>query len=280
MTVAQPHATSFGPRLVATATGQLRAALLVRPSIAIESAAPLIGEPGAIYERALEQHAVLRKTLEYFGVEVTVAEAAGTDPYEVSAGDTAVVFEDGAALMRLTPLGRRAEVERLQTHFASLDVPLAGHIEAPGLLDGNDVVLAGGTAFVAVGSRGNELGRRGFAELARSHGYRVVEVRVARGVTALRAVLGAAASDTLVVGADALDLDDLEGFRIIVLDRDEAQAAGVLPLDDRHVLADIRFRTALSMMRRAGITVEAIDLYEFAKLGMTPSMLALPLRRE
>jgi hypothetical protein len=33
-------------------------------------------------------------------------------------------------------------------------------------------------------------------------------------------------------------------------------------------------------MRRAGITVEAIDLYEFTKLGLTPSMLTLALRRE
>ena len=38
--------------------------------------------------------------------------------------------------------------------------------------------------------------------------------------------------------------------------------------------------TALSIMRRAGITVEAIDLYEFTKLGLTPSMLTLALRRE
>ena len=54
----------------------------------------------------------------------------------------------------------------------------------------------------------------------------------------------------------------------------------MLALDERHVIAEIRYRTALASMRRAGITVEALDLYEFTKLGITPSMLALALRRE
>ncbi len=274
------RSVDFGPRLVASATGRLRAAVLVRPSRAIENAATLIGEPGAIYDRALEQHDVLCKTLEYFGVETTVIEPRGDDPYETSVGDAAIALEDGAALMRLTALSRRAEVDRIEAEFSSMDVPLAGHIAAPAFLDGNDVLLAGSSAFVGVGSRGNQLGRSGFAHLARAHGYRVVEVKLGDGVPALRAVAGAVAKDTIVLGADKANPEAFDGFRTIRLELGEAQAAGVLPLDDGHVLADLRFRTALSAMERAGVTVEAIDLYEFTKLGLTPSMLTLALRRE
>ncbi|MBV9719820.1 MAG: hypothetical protein JOZ77_10905 [Candidatus Eremiobacteraeota bacterium] len=270
----------YGPRLVTTATGRLRSALLTRPSAAIERAEPLIGEPGAIYSRALEQLDVLRKTLEYFGVETTVVQARGDEPCEVAAADTAVLFEDGAALMRLTSLARRAEVDRMEAEFGAIDVPLAGRITAPGLLDGNDVLLAGRTAFLGIGVRGNELGRSGFAQLAQAHGYRVVEVKLAPGLGPLRAVAGAVAEDTIAVGRDCVDLDAFDGFRTIVLEPGEGQAAGVLPLGERHVIADIRFRTALAAMRRAGITVEALDLYEFNKLGLTPSMLTLALRRE
>lgn len=273
-------AVSFGPRLVATATGPLRAAVLVKPSRSIEKAEPLAGEPGSVYARALEQHEVLCSTLEYFGVETERIEPRGPDPYEPSAGDAAVAFEDGAVMMRLSALSRRCEVDRMESEFARLDVPMAGHIAAPGLLDGNDVVLAGTTAFVGVGPRGNELGRDGFAKVAHAHGYRVVEVKLAGDAPALRAVMGAVAHDTVVIGAGQVDASAFDGFRTIVLERDEAQAAGVLVLDDRHVLADIRYRTALTAMRRAGISVEAIDLYEFGKLGITPSMLTLVLRRE
>jgi dimethylargininase len=271
---------NFGPHLVATATGRLRGAVLVRPSAAIEQAEPLSGEPGAIYVRALEQHEVFCKTLEYFGVETTVVESHGTDPYETSAADAAIAFEDGAALMRLSLLSRRAEVDRMEAQLAKMDVPLAGHIAAPALLDGNDVILAGQTAFVGVGARGNQLGRNGFAQLASAHGYRVVEVKLAEGVSALRAVAGAVSAETIVIGTGKADLAAFSGFRTIELELGEAQAAGVLVLSDDHVIAEIRFRTALASMRRAGVSVEAIDLYEFTKLGLTPSMLTLALRRE
>jgi dimethylargininase len=271
---------SYGPRLVATSTGRLLGVVLVRPTRSIESARPLPGEPGSVYARALEQHDVLRKTLEYFGVEVTVFESHATDPYEAAAGDAALAFRDGAAMMRLSAMSRRGEVDRMQSEFASIDVPIAGHIAAPGLLDGNDVVLAGDTAFVGVGVRGNELGRRGFAELARSHGFSVREVKLAPGVPALRAVVSAVAPDTIVLGGDKADASAFSGFKTVVLERGEELGAGVLCLDERHVVADIRYRTSLAIMRGAGIGVEAIDLYDFTKLGITPAMLALVLRRD
>ena len=183
-------------------------------------------------------------------------------------------------MMRPTAMSRRGEADRMQAELAVLDVPLAGHIASPGLLDGNDVILAGETAFIGVGSQGNEHGRAGFAKLAQSHGYRVVEVKLAPDVLALRSVASAVAEDTIVVGSDKADIAAFAGFRTIVLERGEELAAGVLCLGERHVLADVRYRTALGQMRRAGITVESIDLYEFAKLGVAPSMLALVLKRE
>lgn len=274
------HEIGFGPRLISAPTGRLRTAVLVKPSIAIESGTSLIGEPGAIYSRALEQHGVLRGTLEYFGVEVIEVESRGDDPYEVGAGDAAVAFEDGSVMMRLSALSRRAEVDRMQSELARLDIPIAGHIEGPGLLDGNDVIVAGETVFIGVGVRGNEIGRAGFAQLARARGFRVVEVKLAAGAGALRAVATAVAPDTIVVGVDKADSSAFAGFKTVVLARGEEQAAGALLLDERHVIADIRYRTALTAMRRAGIGVEAIDLYEFTKLGLTPSMLTLALRRE
>jgi dimethylargininase len=177
-------------------------------------------------------------------------------------------------------MSRRGEADRLKATFSHIDVPLAGHVTAPGLLDGTDVLLAGQTAFVGVGSRGNDIGRNGFAEVARAHGYRVVEVKVDPAAPSLRAVAGAIAKDTVVIAANRVDRGAFEGFRTIVLERGEELAAGVLPIGDRHVIADIRYRTALTSMRRAGVTVEAIDLYEYGKIGLTPSMLALALKRE
>ncbi len=127
----------------------------------------------------------------------------------------------------------------------SLDVPLAGHIERPGLLDGNDVVLAGETAFVGVGARGNALGRGGFAQSRARTAIASSRSPSLPGVPALRAVASAVAKDTVVLAGDKVDRGRIRGFQTIVLERGEEQGAGVLCLDDRHVLADIRYRTAL-----------------------------------
>ena len=277
MAIKEAH---FGPRLVGSPTGVLRAALIMRPNPAIELAKPRPGEPGVMYARAREQYAVLEKTLRYFGVETIVVDAHAGNPYEAAVTDAAIAFEDGALITRPTAMSRRAEADRIQAEFARIDVPLAGHIIAPGLFDGSDVVLAGTTAFVGIGQRGNSLGRAGFSSVARAHGYRVVEVPLPLGIPALAAVVSAVTPNTVVLASDAIDPELFSGFTTILLARGEELGAGVVCLGDHHVLADIRFRTAFTILRRAGVAVEAIDLYEFGKIGITPSMLVLPLKRD
>jgi dimethylargininase len=256
----------------------LRAAVLVKPTASIESATPLHGEPGAVYARTLEQHEILRRTLAFFGVATTVLEPRGEDAYESAVCDAAVMFDDGAFVLRPTAMSRRAEADRLESELSRIGVAIAGRIEAPGLLDGSDVLLAGRTAFVGNGARGNALGREQFAAFARGRGFDVAEVALAPGY-ALRSLVGALSSDTLAVASVGLDHGAFGNFKTIVLDRGEASGAGVLVLGERHVIADVRYKTALARMRKAGITVEGIDLYDFEKVGITPSMLALDVKR-
>lgn len=239
----------------------------------------MIGEPGAIASRATEQHAVLVRTLRYFGVDVRVLDARGDDAYACAVADCAIAFESGALIVRPTSMSRRPFADRVAAEFARIDVPLAGRIAAPGLFDATDALLVGSTAFVGAGARGNALGRRGFAEAARANGFRVVEVPLAPGTASLQSVAGVAGPETVVLATDRVDAALFAGFRTIALDRGEEAAAGVLCLGDDHVIADVRYRTALQRMRRCGIIVEALDLYEFEKVGITPSMLVLPLRR-
>jgi dimethylargininase len=162
----------------------------------------------------------------------------------------------------------------------SRDIPIAGHIAAPGLIDGSDVLMAGNTAFIGVAKRNNALGRSGFAQIAKAHGFNVVEVRLAETVPSLRAVAGIVAADEVVLApSDRVDHAAFSGFKVHVAARDDEFGAGVLNLGDRHVLADIRFPRVIDMLRKAGTTVEAIDLYDFARVGLTPSMLVADVKR-
>ena len=207
-------------------------------------------------------------------------EPHGEDPYETAICDAAVVFEDGATIMRPSAMSRRAEADRFESECARLDIPIAGAIAAPGLLDGGDVLLVARTAFLGMSSRGNEIGRAGFTAVARAHGFDVIEVPLAPDASSLRSVAGAVARDTVVIAPDKVDSSAFKGFRTIELERGEDHAAGVICVGEHHVIANARYRTSLARMRKAGIVVEGIDLYDFEKVGITPSLLALALKRD
>ncbi len=271
---------SYGPRLAAHPTGALRAAVMVAPTAALENARPLPGEPNAICSRARAQQEILAKTLRFFGCEVTLLEEPQGDPYASSVVDSAVVFENGAVIMRPSSLARRPESAWLETEFVKRDIPIAGHIAAPGLLDGSDVLLAGSTAFIGVSNRSNSLGRNGFAQIAKAHGFSVREVRLSANGASLRALAGVLWADSVVLAPEsAIDHSAFAGFKIFTASLGHELGAGVLNLGEHHVLANVRYPSVVDTLRRGGVVVEAIDLYDFGRVGITPSMLVLDLKR-
>lgn len=271
----------YGPRLIAHPTGALRAAVLVAPRAAIEDAAPLQGEPSAIYARAVMQHGILERTLTYFGVETQVLQAPEGDPLATAVADAAIALESGVAIMRPWSMTRRPESPWIERECERLDLPISAHILSPGLLDGGDVLLVADAVFIARSRRSNSLGRGAFAEIARAHGLRTFEIAIADG-TSLRSVAGPVSADTIVVAPQFADPQAFRdaGFATIVLERtEERQGAGVFALGERHVLADLRYPNAVAQLRKSGITVEAIDLYDFGKIGLVPANLVLATKR-
>lgn len=269
----------YGPRLIAHPTDRLRSALLIAPNAAMERVAPLQSEPSAIFSRAAEQHATLVKTLQYFGVETRVVDAHDRAAFAACANDLAVVFENGAVIMRPHDLDRRAETDLVRAQFDEIDIPTSGEIAVPGLLDGSDVLLAGNTAFIGVSKRSNAIGRAGLAQIAAANGYRAVDVKLTADAPCLRSVANTVAPGTVVIAPDKVDGAAFEGFDLIELERGEDLGAGFLTIGQNHILCDVRYSFAHAQLRKTGIAVEAIDLYEFGKLGITPTQLVLPLRR-
>jgi N-dimethylarginine dimethylaminohydrolase len=273
------RAVDYGPHLIASTSGALRRALIVVPSPAIENARPLPGEPNAVHSRAVAELRVFAKTLGSIGCDVIEIESRSRDPFAASAADLAIVFASGAAIMRPSSPVHRAEAAWIEETFEHNDVPIAAHLSAPGLLDGSDVVLAGQNAFIGVSPRSNALGRDGFARIAQAHGFTPVEVRVDPRAPSLRSVCGVLSEDALVIAPERVDRGAFAGFDLVEAGRGDELGAGVLNTGFRHVIADVRFPRVIDALRAAGVHVEAIDLYDFGRIGLTPSVLAIDLRR-
>lgn len=276
---------SSEPPYVASGAGALAGAVVCRPAASVERLTPLKSEPYPIADRALHQHGVLVRTLRDRGVDPTILEPSAESPTESLVADCAVVFARGAILMRPSIVERRGEVAAVEAALELLGIPVVGRIEAPGLLDGSDVVLAGDRLFVGVPRAGgfrprsNALGRRQLAAFAEAADLPVIELALAPDVARLRQVFNPVASDTVIAAPDMVDLVPVRDLRIIEVPRGEEFAADVLAFGERRVLANLRFRYTTGLLRAAKIEVEAIDMWEFGKAGVGPSQLVLATKR-
>ncbi len=277
---------SFAAPYVSSDAGALAAAIVLRPSAAVDRLPPIKGEPSPISDRALEQHGIFVRTLRDRGVHVHEMAPVSESPTETLIADCAIVLPQGVVIARPSAIERRAEVVAVERHLTELGIPILGRIEAPGLLDGTDVAVAPGRVFIgvpragaALRRRSNELGRKQLEVIAVQQGFAVVELAVARDVPRLRDVFSMVASDTLIAAPDRVDLVAATDLRIIEVPRGEEFAAGVLALGDRLVIANLRFRESVAILRKAKIAVEAIDMWEFGKAGFGPFSLALAVKR-
>jgi dimethylargininase len=282
---------TFKAPFVGSDGAALRGVVVVPPSAEIAAVAPVHGESHAIADRAAEQHRIFTGRLAALGVKTLEATPIAGAPFGPLCADGAVLFAEGAFLMRPSDLRRRAEVSALEEALARAQIPIVGRIAAPGLLDGGDVLLSRDTVYLGVATKrqaetgmpaavhGNALGREQLAAYARSIGLAVVDVPMAAEVRRLKSVASFVAEETLLYAPGLVDGSAFAKMEKIEAPRGEDYAAGVLALGNRRVLANLRFRVTTPLLRKAKFSVESIDLWEFGKIGATPSVMALALKR-
>jgi N-dimethylarginine dimethylaminohydrolase len=268
---------------VRAANATLRDAILVAPGAALDGVLPLYGEPSPLIERAKEQHSVLTRTLQDCGVVIHPLEAEDDNGHAAFVADCAIVVSSGAIILRPHRIDRRREVNAVEAKLRDHGIPILGKIEAPGLLDGGDIVIAGNTAYLGVPDkkpRSNTLGRSQFSQILVSVGMQTLELPMDASIPRLSDVFSSAAEDLIVAATDFVDTSSLRArAQILSIPRGEEYGASLLPLGPRRVLANLRFRFAVPMLRKAKLDVVAIDLWEFGKVGGGPPSLVLPLKR-
>jgi dimethylargininase len=181
-------------------------------------------------------------------------------------GDLAVIARSGAE-------ERRGEAEGVERAVRDLGLRVA-HIEAPGTLDGGDVLRVGGTAFVGIGGRTNGVGIQQLANHLREFGIRVQAVPVERALHLKSACT--ALPDGTVVGWGPV-VDDRDAFPAYEDVPEEGGAHVVLVGDGHLLMAASAPRTAASYRER-GYTVTEVDVSEFEKMEGCVTCLSVRIR--
>ena len=206
----------------------------------------------------------------------TTHEVAAADdlPDAVFVEDTMVVYGDLAVISRPGADERRAETAAAEDAVRARGYRGA-HIEAPGTLDGGDVLKHGGRVWVGVGGRTNDAG----VEQLRAHlaplGAEVVAVPV-RKVLHLKSAV-TALPDGTVVGHRAL-VDDPDVWSGHFLDLPEESGAHVVLLGGSALLMAASCPKTAEELAELGYEPVVVDISEYEKLEGCVTCLSVRLR--
>src|SRR3954451_5831188 len=207
------------------------------------------------------------------GWEVTEVEPVPDCPDGVFVEDALVLYGDLAVVTRPGAEQRRPEVVGAEKSVRDLGYRVA-HIEAPGTLDGGDVLKFGGVVYVGRGGRTNDEGIRQLRDLLAPSGAQVVTVPLTKVLHLKSAVT--ALPDGTVIGYEPL-VDDPSVFERFLPVPEEPGPHVVLLDDDRLLMSSRAPRTA-EIFRGMGYSVVAVDIGEFEKLEGCVTCLSVRMR--
>lgn len=212
-------------------------------------------------DRARAQHAAYEDALRELGCRVERVAAAPDLPDSVFIEDTAVVLPEVAVIARPGAASRRPETAAVSEALGAYRSLLT--IEAPGTLDGGDVLAIGRTLFVGQTERSNAGGIEQLGRLLTPMGYAVIGVPV-RGCLHLKSAVTLVAEDALLIRPSWVDATAFAGFDLIEVDRSEPYAANALRIGDRVIYPTAFPKTARRIEARR-IEVRTVDVNELAK---------------
>ncbi|KHK98424.1 N(G),N(G)-dimethylarginine dimethylaminohydrolase [Microbacterium mangrovi] len=207
------------------------------------------------------------------GWEVIEIEAADEHADGVFVEDAVVMFGDVAVITRPGADSRRGETVSAAETVAAAGIP-ALRIEAPGTLDGGDVLKVGRTVYVGQTLRTNPEGIEQLRAHLAPRGWNVVAVPVTKvlhlksGVTAL--------PDGTVVGFEPL-VDDPDVYPDFLAVPEEHGTA-VVVLDENTVLMSSDAPQTAELYRGRGLEVITTPISEFEKLEGCVTCLSVRVR--
>ncbi len=211
-------------------------------------------------ELAGHQHAAYVAALARHGWPAAEVAPADDCPDSVFIEDTVVVCEELAVLTRPGAPARRAETAAVENAMRELGLALA-RIEAPGTLDGGDVLAIGETVYVGRGGRTNAEGISQLRRHLTPLGRRVVTVELDR-VLHLKSAVTALPDGTALTWSDQVDLGAFPRLLAVA----EEAGAHVVVLGPQQVLIAASAPRTADLIAQHGVAPEVVDISEFERL--------------
>lgn len=236
------------------------------------TSAPELGKPN--WELAMAQHTNYIDALLKCGVDVTVLPALEEYPDSCFVEDPCVITSKGAIVTNPgapSRNGEKNEIEPVLKRF--FDDDHIKHIQAPGTIDGGDVMMVGDHFYVGESARTNEEGIRQFIQILNSWGLSGSEVPLEH-VLHLKTGVNYLEDNNMLVSGEFVDKEDFKDYNRIQIPENEAYAANCIWMNGT-VIVPQGYPNVLKAVQGAGYKTIVVDTSEYRKLDGGLSCLSL-----
>ena len=236
------------------------------------TSAPELGKPD--YEKALRQHDKYIEALKKCGVNVTVLEADDEYPDSCFVEDVAVVTRRCAIVTNPGAETRNGEtaaiVPILEKFYAPQDIH---HIQAPGTLEGGDVMMVGDTFYVGLSARTNEEGIAQFRTILEKYDFRCEAVPLEK-VLHLKTGVNYLENNNMLVSGEFIDKPCFAQYDRTRIPESEAYAANCIWVNGTVIVPE-GYPAVKAAVEALGYPVLLVDTSEFRKIDGGLSCLSL-----
>jgi dimethylargininase len=224
---------------------------------------------------ARTQHHEYEAALRDLGCEVISLPPEPDLPDSVFVEDVALVFDEAAIITRLGADSRKAETESIARALSPYRPLLT--IEAPGTLDGGDVLCVGKTVYIGLSSRSNQSAVEQTQQFLAPYSYTVKGVEVT-GCLHLKSAVTQVSEDTLLINPAWVDRSIFEAMKFIEVDEGEPSAANAVWINSA-IIYPTSFPKTQRRLKEAGLQLKIVNATEVAKAEGAVTCCSLIFRR-
>ncbi|MFC2025932.1 dimethylarginine dimethylaminohydrolase family protein [Chloroflexota bacterium] len=221
----------------------------------------------ANFTKALEQHQAYVETLITIGLEVVILDPLPDYPDSYFVEDAAVITQNVAVITRPGAMARRGEASAIAPVLA--EYRQTAIIQAPGTLDGGDVLMVGKHFFIGISDRTNAEGADQLGLILEQHGYTWTGIQVSGGLH-LKSGVNSVGGDTLLLTQEFSTLDEFKSFEVIIVDEIESYAANTLWINN-YLIMPTGFQKTRHKLEKLNLPIIELEVSEACKMdgGLT-----------
>jgi dimethylargininase len=224
------------------------------------------------YEQAIIQHQSYIDVLTKCGLDVLVLEPCEEYPDSTFVEDVALITPNCVIITRPGAPSRKGEVHEiefvLKQKFNNIEA-----IEAPGTIEGGDIMMVGDHYYIGLSERTNIEGAKQIIQILTKYGMSGSTISLNK-VLHLKTGLSYLEENNLVVCGEFIKDSSLEGYNRIEIPEKESYAANCIWVNES-VIIPLGYPTTKQRIKNAGYPVIETDVTEFQKLDGGLSCLSL-----